>query len=291
MKTLGIHQVGDNYNIALVEDGKKLLGSATFIKGTVEPKLEELLSELELVVEDIDYVAYTDDSDADLDFINVPSVVVDKDMSKYYSMSVSSLGEAELNYPALIIDDQDTDTSLFILEDIENKKLVSKYKNISLTKLISEIEKELEISDVLAQIEKGDELVHYFRRYDPEKSVDFDFSYLKQEIQDAMQEFEKNKEEMTKEVEEELRKFLNLDLLASFLDALYESLIIYIISIAADLGIANIGLVGNLNDHTRFLEKLIKHAQEANVNIIVPEKEPAVEPAIGIAGLASHYVV
>lgn len=164
-----------------------------------------------------------------------------------------------LEYPLLIWDDNEKDSSIILLNAQKLQKVVASHHH-NLASLFERFAKLLELEDFFLAAKQGDRLAYSFKTEELTNG-EFDFAYLEKQIPNALESLELSEVDMEENVREELINFYTFDLAASLQEIVFEEIVRKIINLAEQFRVGTIIASGELNFQQRFRDLFVKYAE------------------------------
>ncbi|MCA9383171.1 hypothetical protein KC909_02290 [Candidatus Dojkabacteria bacterium] len=290
MIILGLTQVPNGIAAALVRDGKYLINAEVLVQNKFQEELLKFLENSEVEMTQLDYIAYDDNFEVNTEFIEAPSLIINKELAHKYSLFIvdddAKEDDVAIDFPYLLIEDITDETKVTLVSGLDNIKEITSLKQGSLSSVVDGLEDILDINNIFLHAFQGDDNDIELSRLDQNKA-NFDFGFILEEVKGLLDEFIDNQDNtVSEEVNAELLRNYKQDLASEALGALYDSLVIYLVTAANELGVQNIALVGEFADVVELRQKFTEQTESSPYEVFFPIREEELSGSIGIAGLA-----
>lgn len=290
MIILGLTQVTNGISAALVRDGKYLINAEVLSQNEFQEDLLKFLEKSEVEMAQLDYIAYDDNFDVNTEFIEAPSLIINKGLAHKYSLFMveddAQEDDVTIDFPYLLIEDNTEVTKVVLVSGLDNIKEITSLKQGSLHSVIDGLEDILDINNIFLHAFQGDDNDIELSRLDQDKAS-FDFAFILDEVKTLLDEHISDQDSsIDEEVNAELLRNFKQDLASEALGALYDSLVIYLVTAANELGVQNIALVGEFADVVELRQKFTEQTESSPYEVFFPIREEELTGSIGIAGLA-----
>lgn len=275
-------------NIALVKDGAEVIARMSLPSADLNIKVKEFIEEYLPSSEQLTAIAYTDEFNQGTGFIKTKSVLVDGEDALFQSITTFASDaeeeRLEINYPQLVMLDQAEKTEIFIAESDQERKSIKQLQPHSISQLIETFEELLETKKLPENMQFGDEAAYVFSKDDAEYKPEFKLEHLYQELEYHLQQYQSQlPDNLKKDVKAQMDQYFKFDAAASVMDALMDNIIAHLFATAAEVGIKNISVIGEIEKLTRFRAKFTNQAQALNFELRFPTHDTTADPAIGVA--------
>lgn len=320
MLILGIETSCDETSVALVKDGKEILGVKTFSQirthvpfGGVVPEIAsrihvkvihqliiKLFSETKILENDIDYIAVTSSpgligsllvgvsfANAYALGLNKPIIPINHLEAHIYSAFL--MGEKSPSFPAITLLVSGGHTSLFLMNEIGNYKLLGNTLDDAAGEAFDKTAKLLSLPypggpSIDKASKKGNPFTYNFPKglSKDKENLNFSFSGLKTSVLYQVNGIGSKREKMTL-TEENVN-----NVAASFQRTVIDTLCDKTISAVKAQRASSLIVCGGVAANSELKEKMQVLANEMNIELFIPSLSLCTDNAIMVAGLAYH---
>jgi hypothetical protein len=161
----------------------------------------------------------------------------------------------QIEYPALIWDDQDDSSTLILAETPARSRILLEHAGRSIKDLFVYYSRHFANKDPQELAVLGDRFSYPLNAYEGE---DFDLTKFEQQLKKVMAEYQEDAG-LDQELRGQLRNYRDFDLAAALQEVIFDAIVQRILRYALELKITSLVASGNLNTNERF-RSLLSHA-------------------------------